>query len=148
MIINDLPFKATPKFVASIIYGGAIEEINMRTSTFGDLSASVRFVSADDCMDFYDKTANGIVYKKDAQDRDLVLFVELGKDVDVVGGLLQGWIDTGVTRVVRAVGVDEGFSQDDLRILAEGKGRKLEALQDYINPGGVSRILSTNPGCH
>jgi hypothetical protein len=101
-------------------------------------SASVRFLDAADCNKFYDDAANGIVYGKDIQGREQVVFVELAKDVDVIGGLLRGWIDTGVTRCVRAVGVDEDWGMDALRKLSENKGRKIEGVVDGKTAGGVS----------
>lgn len=77
------------------------------------------------------------MYKEDVQNRELVAFVELAKDVDVVGGMLQHWIDNGVTRCVRVVGVDEEWSTDALKKIAERKDRKLEGISDSKNPGGV-----------
>lgn len=121
------------------MYGGAIEDIHMTTSAAGDLTATVRFVDADQCNQYFEATANGVVYKKDSQNRDEVLYVDIAKDVDVVGGLLRTWIDTGVTRCVRAVGVDKDWGTAALIKLAEGKGRKLEGISDSINPGGVSK---------
>ena len=124
------------------MYGGPIEEIQIRPSAAGNLSAAVRFMNAKDCKRFYEETANGLVYKKDAKGRELVLFVELAKDVDVVGGLLQGWIDTGITRCVRAVGVESKWNSDGLRKIAERKGRRVEKIVDGQNAGGVSTYTS------
>ena len=95
-------------------------------------------MDAGECTKFYGETSNGLVYGKDAKDRELVLFVELSKDVDVVGGLLQGWIASGVTRCVRAVGVEADWGMDGLVKIAERKNRKVEKIVDGQNPGGVS----------
>ena len=100
-------------------------------------AATVRFMDAKDCQNYYDDTSNGVVYGKDVQGRELVCFVELGKDVDVIGGLLRGWIETGVTRCVRAVGVDEDFGIKALKKIGERKGRKVESVEDGVTPGGV-----------
>lgn len=100
-------------------------------------------MDAGDCTKFYHETSNGLVYEKDAKGRELVLFVELSKDVDVVGGLLQGWIDSGVTRCVRAVGVEAEWGMDGLVKVAERKNRKVEKIVDGQNAGGVS--LYTDP---
>ena len=102
-------------------------------------------MDAEDCMRFYNETSNGLVYKKDAEERELVLFVELSKDVDVVGGLLQNWIVSGVTRCVRAVGVETDWGMDGLRKIAERKNRKVEKIVDGQNPGGVSGSVSFLP---
>ena len=106
----------------------------MRSET----AATVRFMDAKDCQNYYDDTSNGVVYGKDAQGRELVCFVELGKDVDVIGGLLRGWIDTGVTRCVKAVGVYEEFGIGALRKMGERKDRRVESMEDGRTPGGVS----------
>lgn len=138
VFIKNLPQDSTVTFVASLVYGGPIEEINLRSSATGDLSAFIRFMDAEDCMRFYVETSNGLVYKKDGEDREHVVFVELSKDVDVVGGLLQGWIASGVTRCVRAVGVEAEWDMSGLRKIAERKSRKVEKIVDGQNPGGVS----------
>lgn len=138
VIIKDLPRDSTTSFVASLVYGGALEEIYIRSSAAGNFSAVVRFLDAEDCKKFYEETANGLVYKKDAKGRELVLFVELSKDVDVVGGLLQGWIASGVTRCVRAVGVEAKWDMKGLLMIAERKNRKVEKILDGQNAGGVS----------
>ena len=98
-----------------------------------------------DCKKFYDDTSNGLVYKKDDKGRELVLFVELSKDVDVVGGLLRGWIASGVTRCVRAVGVEAEWGMDGLLKMAERKNRKVEKIVDGHNPGGVGCPTSVRP---
>ena len=102
------------------------------------MSASVRFVHAEHCKLYYDQTANGIVYKKDINNRELVVFVELAKDVDIVGGMLQVWIEQGATRCVRAVGVEKDWTIYGLKKLAERKGRKLEGVTDKTNSHGAS----------
>lgn len=142
MVIKDLPHESTNAFVASLVYGGPIEEIQIRSSAAGNLSAIVRFMDAGDCMKFYDETSNGLVYKKDDKGGELVLFVELAKDVDVVGGLLQTWIASGVTRCVRAVGVESEWGMDELLKIAERKNRKVEKIVDGQNAGGVSDYTS------
>lgn len=145
VIIKDIPRGSTNTFVASLVYGGPIEDIHIRSSAAGDLSAMIRFMDATDCMRFYDETSNGLVYQKDSKGHELVLFVELSKDVDVVGGLLQGWIDSGVTRCVRAVGIEAKWGMDTLLKVAERKNRKVEKIVDEENAGGVSTYISPGP---
>lgn len=98
-------------------------------------------MDADACKKYFDDTENGIDYKQRPQDRLQVAFVGLGKDVDVVGGMLQQWIDNGVTRCVRAVGVDEEWTPLALKRLAEEKGRKLEGISSTINPAGARSVV-------
>ena len=102
-------------------------------------------MNAKDCKRFYEETANGLVYKQDVRGRELVLFVELAKDVDVVGGLLQGWIDTGITRCVCAVGVESKWNSDGLRQIAERKKRRVEKIVDGLTASGVSTHTSSFP---
>ena len=92
-------------------------------------------------MKFYGETSNGLVYGNNDKGRELVLFVELSKDVDVVGGLLQGWIASGVTRCVRAVGVEVAWDLEGLVKIAERKNRKVERIADGQNAGGVSGYM-------
>ncbi|CAD6570474.1 MAG: hypothetical protein ASARMPREDX12_003640 [Alectoria sarmentosa] len=141
VIIKDLPRGSTNTFVASLVYGGPIEEIRIRSSPAGDLSAAIRFMDAGDCTKYYHETSNGLVCKKDAKGGELVLFVELSKDVDVVGGMLQGWIDSGVTRCVRAVGVEAEWGMDGLVKVAERKNRKVEKIVDGQNAGGARSVV-------
>ena len=134
VIVKELPRGASPTFVASLVYGGPLEQIQIRNET----SAAVLFLDAEDCMNYYNATSNGIVYKKDIHGHELVVFIELAKDVDVVGGLLRGWIDSGVTRCIRAVGVDEHWDEEDLMKIASRKNRKVEGIDDGKNYGNVS----------
>ena len=138
ILITDLPSNATPSFVASLVYGGSIEDIQLRSSPSGIVSAFVLFVHAKDCENYYEKTANGIVYDTGTNNRETVAFVDKAKDVDVVGGMLRAWIEQGVTRCVRAVGVPKDVSTGRIRKIAEEKGRRLEDIDIDVNARGVS----------
>lgn len=137
--LRTLPPNSTPAFIASLVYGGAVERIQ----TIGESSASVRFLDADACDKFYHDTANGLVYAKDALGKEKVVWVTKTKDVDVVGGLLRQWIEAEYTRCVRAVPVDEDIGQEYLRKMASRKNRGVEGIEVGRNPGGVS--TSPNP---
>ena len=104
----------------------------------GDNSATVKFLHPEDCSRYFEDTSNGVVYGKDANGAEKVVFVELAKDVDVVGGLLQGWIDLGATRCVRVIGVDEDRGIAAMIKLAEEKGRVIEGMADTKTPDDVS----------
>jgi hypothetical protein len=43
---------------------------------------------------------------------------------------MKGYLEVGATRVVRATGADEDWMPRALRKMAEGRGRKLEAIAD------------------
>ena len=123
------------------MYGGPIEDLSINTSPSGRISARVRFVNAEDCKSYYDQTSNGLVYGKNNRKEELVVFVQLAKDVEVVGGLLGSWIEQDVSRCVRAIGVEKDWKIDSLKKRAEEKDRRLEGISDTINPAGVSSLL-------
>jgi len=107
-----------------------------------DNSATVKFLKPADCTKYYKDTSNGVVYKKDIHGHEMVVFVELAKDVDVIGGILQRWIEDGVSRCVRTVGVDEDWDMAAFIRLASAKNRIVEGIADGMTHGGVS---SHNP---
>ena len=130
------------------MYGGPIENISV-----GSSSASVLFLHAQDCLKYYNATKNGVVYGKDGE-RELFAIVDLGKDVDVIGGMLQSLIELKATRCVKVNGADEKFTKAELVELANSKHRRLEGIEDGkgVGPNGkevcilraFSRPLSTH----
>ncbi len=132
--IVKLPPDSSAKFVQSLVFGGPLELL-----TVGSSSASVVFQHAEDCVKYYDATSNGLVYKG-PDGKEEVCFVELAKEVDVVGGLLRGYIEKGFTRCVRAIGVDEDWSMPALLKMAGRKGRTVEHVIDGVNAAGVSDL--------
>ncbi|KAI4116076.1 MAG: hypothetical protein LQ345_003447 [Seirophora villosa] len=134
VVLTGLPESSTPTFVASLVYGGALESI--RTSE--GKHAYVTFLHADDAAKYYDATANGLLYKKKGVDH--VIMTDLGKDVDPVSGLLREWTEKEFTRCVRAVGVDEDWSLHALYATAEKKGRQVEKVVDGINANGMRSV--------
>ena len=100
------------------------------------------FLDPEDCARYNAATANGIVYGKDqASGRELVAFTEMSKDVNVIGGLLKGFIEAGVTRCVKCIGVEEDWSLAALTKMAERKNRKLEGIEEMETRGGVSTSI-------
>ena len=134
--IVNIPRDSSAKFVQSLVFGGPLELL-----TVGGSSASVVFMHAEHCVKYYDATSNGLVYKK-TDGKEEVCFVQLAKDVDVVGGLLRGYIEKGVTRCVRAIGVDADWGMPALYKMAGRKGRKVEHIIDGVNAAGVSNSQS------
>ena len=94
---------------SSIVFGGPLESISKGSK----YAAVVTFLDADDCKRFYDATPNGIDFVQGGKKR--TAFVELGKDVDVVGGQLKELIDQGARRCVRAIGNDFDIKVADLK---------------------------------
>lgn len=92
------------------------------------MTAVVTFTTGAAAKAYYNNYPNGMDLK--FQGKKFVAIVNLGDNVDVVSGVLRGYLETGATRVVRAVGADEDWAMRALRKIAEEKGRKLEAIVD------------------
>ena len=104
-------------------------------------SATVRFVSGEACKRFYDATANGLPFKHGSSPHEMIAWATLGKEVDVIGGLLAQQIAQGATRCVRAVPVNADLEAADLKQLALEKGRQLEGLEDSITKNGSRYVV-------
>ena len=142
--LTRLPRFATPEFVASLVFGGALEDIHMR----GDNVADVRFLNGDDCQRYAEKTEAGIIINKGVKGKEDIILTYISKDVNVVGGKLKEWIDQGRTRCVKAVGVEEDITMEKLQRLAASKsGGLLDRIADYKNERGV-RICLLNLNVH
>lgn len=136
MVLVGLPPASSPVFVTSLIHGGPLEQVAL----VGPTTAFVLFLHADDAAKFYKATDNGIECQKEGV--KYVVLTEMNNiDVDVVGGKLRQWIDSGMTRCVRAIGVDEDWTLGRLYGLAEAKNRKVEVIEVGENQSGVSHFL-------
>ncbi|MCJ1465500.1 hypothetical protein MMC07_004118 [Pseudocyphellaria aurata] len=124
----------TASLVASLVWGGIIEEIQVKSS-----SADVLFADGDDCQTYFEATAGGIKYTRDG--RDTVVSVEKGRDVDVISGRLDTYLQRGFTRCVRAVDVLETFTLADLWTKAKLKNRKVEGIQVAKNEAGLRYVV-------
>jgi hypothetical protein len=135
-MLSSLPADADLTLIQSLIHGGAIDDMVLMGASG---VAYVRFTSGDACDTYCAKYPNGLVFKY--RGRSHTLFVDKCKDVDVISGMLQGYIDCGASRCVRAIGADEDWGMGALKKLAEGKSRKgkVENITDVYR-NGVSRI--------
>ncbi len=134
MIIRNIS-DPDPSFVAAIVWGGVLDEIIIKTN-----SAEVIFGYAEDCDNFYRSAKKGIPYKRNNIKK--IAFVEKASDVDVVGGLMQVYLERGFTRCVRATGVPASITATQLRAKATFKQRRLESIEDGIlEATGVSSTL-------
>lgn len=97
--------------------------------------AYIRFTSSDACDGYCRTYPNGLIFKN--RGRSHTVFVNKCKDVDVISGMLQTYIDCGATRCVRAIGADEDWGMGALKKLAEGKSRqgKVENITDVYRNG-------------
>ncbi|KAI4155777.1 MAG: hypothetical protein LQ341_000137 [Variospora aurantia] len=135
VLLTGLPRTSTATFVASLVYGGALESIRTAEGT----AAFVTFLRADDAAIYYDATANGLLFKKEGVEH--VIMTDLCKDVDPISGVLREWIEKEFTRCVRAVGVDEDWSLQALYETAGKKGRKVEKVVDGTNTNGMRSVM-------
>ncbi|KAL6233653.1 hypothetical protein BDW75DRAFT_241795 [Aspergillus navahoensis] len=134
IIIKDLPSSwRTPDKVLSLVHGGQIDSVSITTSG----NAHVVFCDAAACRSFYDRYPKGIDLDKE---RKLIVFVELGQEVDVVSSQLSFALSAGSTRVVRAVGVEMNVALAELVKFATGANRKLEKIIDTYVPGRARSV--------
>ena len=139
--LSSLPTNGTDvTLVQSLISGGAIDNLVLATPGI----AYVTFTSGDACDKFCDKYTNGLTFKH--KGRSHVVFVDKGKDIDVISGMLQGYIDCGASRCVRAIGADDDWGMKALQKLAEGRTskRKVENIIDnYRNEVSANKLKRT-----
>jgi hypothetical protein len=97
--------------------------------------AYVRFTSGDACDKYCENYRNGLTLRY--RGRLYTICVDKCTEVDIISGMLQGYIDCGASRCVRAIGADEDWSMGALRKLAEGKSRKgkVENITDVYRNG-------------
>jgi len=125
--------------VSTLVWGGDIEHIEY---VDGNSSAKVRFVDAEACQNYFDKTANGISYPPRAATGKAV-WVELATEVEPLSGNLLDAIERReATRCVRAIGVDAEWSIDALTRLAEGAKRDVKVLRVQDEPPNGPRKVS------
>ena len=131
VIMTGLPFAIDNSLLASLIHRGALESYKIVKASESAMTASavITFTTGSAAKSFYDKYPNGLVVKVNS--KRSVASLELGENVDVVSGVMRGYLDSGATRVVRAIGADEDWGMGALRKAAEGKGRKLESIADF-----------------
>lgn len=118
VVLRGLPATADLTLVQSIINGGAIDNFALGSNG----TAQVTFTTPEACNAYYTKNPNGVVVKY--KGRNIVVFVEKTTEVNVISGMLQGQLEAGASRCVRAVGADHDWGMGALVKLAEGKTRK------------------------
>jgi hypothetical protein len=140
--LSQLPPDITLKQVASILFNGAIDTFSIVRSTVDSSVAEAIFATGDGCKAYYDATPNGLNMK--LKEKIYSIMVDIDLHVAPVSSQLQEWLDKGVTRCVRAVGVDEQWTIPALWRVAEGTKRalrKVEHVVDSKNPAGVCPSL-------
>ncbi|KAJ9307194.1 hypothetical protein DTO280E4_9005 [Paecilomyces variotii] len=134
IILSNLPSTYNaPAKVLTLIHGGAIESV--RLSAGG--CAYILFCDATACKAYYDQYPNGIPVGPGGRQ---TIFVDIGKEVDVVSSQLTIALSTGATRVIRCAGVDMNVSMSTLYEMASANNRKVEKIIDsYVS--GESRLV-------
>lgn len=130
--LTNLPSDSSFATIQSLIWGGRLEEIDYIP---GRNSAYVRFMRGEDCKKYIDATGNGIDLPND---KGRIIWVEVMEDAEPVGELLKGYYDAGVTRCVRAIGIDDDWGEGGLTRLGASKKRKLERITNGKSQSGVS----------
>ena len=129
VVLTNLPAATDATLVTSLIHGGAIETLKVTKSTeTAPTLARVTFTTGDAADAYYSKYPNGVDFR--FQGKKYTAFVEKGNDVDVVSGVMRGYLESGASRVVRATGADDDWGMRALRKLAEEKNRKVESIND------------------
>ena len=106
-------------------------------TTEGTVHAYVTFTTGEACDKYYDKYPNGmdVRYKS----KKCSVMVSKRDNVDVVSGMMQGYLDCGASRVVKVSGADDDWGIVALNKLAKGgkQARQVEAITDtYRNEVG------------
>ncbi|KAE8147205.1 cryptococcal mannosyltransferase 1-domain-containing protein [Aspergillus avenaceus] len=134
IVLKGLPATwCNPSKVLSLVHGGVIESVTVNPSG----TAHVLFCEHEACKAFYDRYPNGIDLNRE---RRVTVFVEMGKEVDVVSSQLSFCLSTGATRVVRTVGVNIDVTMRQLSDLATGNHRKVEKIVDTYVPGEARNV--------
>ncbi|OAL30889.1 hypothetical protein AYO20_08582 [Fonsecaea nubica] len=137
VILTGLPRGADLMLIQSLIHGGAIEGMKLVASIpeRTTIAAHVTFASADACDCYCSNYPRGMEIRH--QGRKWSVLVHKKEQVDVISGMLQGYLDCGATRVVKVSGADDDWGIVALNKLAEGKPgtRQVEAVQDTYRNG-------------
>ncbi|KAF3483016.1 uncharacterized protein GIQ15_02340 [Arthroderma uncinatum] len=137
IILTGIPvFLRGPARLLALIHGGRIESIVVHTA---NQYAEVRFCDAAACKAFYDKYPNGI--DVDYNGSRGTVFVDMGKEVDIVSSRLLECLDLGATRVVRAIGAPLDVSIAELVELVDGKKWQLEKINDSYEASSKIRTV-------
>lgn len=109
----------------------------------GSSNALVKFLTADGCKKFHADTVNGIEVAGDK--KSAVVFVELAEGPNSTNDVIQGCIDNGMTRCVRAIGKVD-YTDAQLMGFAKGKSqinkREVDCIKHGKNTRGVSYCLT------
>lgn len=132
IILKDLPIESDFNWVQSLIYGGAIESMEVH----GDKrEALVKFINPAECENYATLCSNGIKIRQNGKQH--VVRVERSPEADNRDGVTQAYVDCGATRVVKVDGAKETMTMTALYEFAEGSSpsRAVEAIVDSYRRG-------------
>ncbi|EUC48002.1 hypothetical protein COCMIDRAFT_34565 [Bipolaris oryzae ATCC 44560] len=118
----------------ALVWGGRLESISMPEP--GSSNALVKFLTPDGCKKYHADTINGIEVVGDK--KSAVVFVELAEGPNSTNDIIQGCIDNGMTRCVRAIGKVD-YTDAQLMELAKGKSQVNKRVVDRIKHGKNAR---------
>ena len=132
----------------ALVWGGRLESISMPEAGSG--FALVKFLTPEGCQKYFEATKNGIEIPGD---KKTIVFVERTVGPNSINDVIQNCIEGDATRCVRAVGVEEDWSDMALMKYARGKGqnkREVDRIKRSKNTKGVSlpRTLHITPRRH
>ena len=139
VFLINLPPNSTAEFVASLVFGGSVEDISVSHS-----SASVRFLRHEDCMKYSEATRNGVVYKTERTEggiKEHFAIVQPATTVSVIGGNLGVIMGYRATRCVQARGL---ASKEEA--LEKKKFMERDAIEKRmrIEGGSIEQSAGTN----
>ncbi|KAJ5020555.1 Isoprenylcysteine carboxyl methyltransferase family-domain-containing protein [Bipolaris maydis] len=118
----------------ALVWGGRLESISLPEP--GSSNALVKFLTADGCKKYHADTVNGVEVGGDK--KSAVVFVELADGPNSTNDVIQGCIDNGMTRCVRAIGKVD-CTNTQLMELAKGESQVNKREVDCIKHGKNAR---------
>ena len=144
VVLSGLPRSADYSLVQSLVHGGDLECLRLVPGNpeRPTILAHATFISADACDHYYEKYPNGFDIRHQGKKWSILVYKR--ENVDVISGMLQGYLECGATRVVKANNADDDWGIVALNKLAEGKSgaREVEAVHDTYHNGVSCRLFA------
>jgi len=134
--LSNLPSGAALKNVASLVWGGNIQEFNF---TPGNSWAEVLFLHPNDCKKYFDATPNGVQYPSQT---DRFVTIELCP-AESAHEMVKDIVSKQMTRCIRVIDYDAEWSKIALARIAAGAEKTTRAVDCVVtgkNGAGVSSI--------
>ncbi|KAL6705161.1 farnesyl cysteine-carboxyl methyltransferase [Coniothyrium glycines] len=122
----------------ALVWGGRIEALQLPEP--GSNYAIVRFLTPEGCQTYFQATENGI---ETGDESKTIIFVEKTEGPNSINDNIQAAIDGNITRCVRAVGMNDEWSNSQLLKLARGtaqRKREVDRIKRNTNARGHKYI--------